>query len=507
MKLRLRSIESKETLKIEAPNPCTLPQLKQILSQNLPNFPSPASIRLSLNRKDELRSASPGVEDSLQLLGVTAGDLIFFTLDPDLVHSYPPVLEQEVGNDSKSEDIHPSRESEASQDLNSGDSLSEPKISEFDGLKRKTLDTATQFEESTEFMELDDGCDDHYNDSDGISADVVDKSFSVPGYLRKVFMDELNGDCGPDHKLAVVAIHAVFSESGFVGFDPNLKKQIDGFQFKNDWPSGGFMPSVSYTLPDIVGHGDGIDSIVLKFQSLGKYMTVYGSLGNESRGHRTHFLRFNEDQLVPLLNVAWANCGVTESVEGFDGGVSSASPEKELFKFWRDVKDNLALPLLISLCEKTGLELPPCFIRLPTDLKMKILELLPGVDVAKISCVCSELQYVASSDDLWKLKFNEQFQNERTEGYASWKKAFAVAWEREKSRKVLERRIGALPRRTRPLNPFFAPQVPRVIGGPHDIWPVLGRDTRTRLHVPINPRIRNFSPHCRLGEQNRRERF
>ncbi|XP_073277357.1 F-box protein SKIP22-like [Primulina huaijiensis] len=501
MKLRLRSIESKETLKMEAPNPCTLRQLKQIISQNLPNFPSPASIRLSLNRKDELRSDSPGGEDSLQLLGVAAGDLIFFTLDPGLVQNHLPVSEQEVGNDSKSVDIHPSLESEASQDLNAGDSPSEPKISEFDGLERKTLDTATQLEESTDCMELDYGFDENYNISGGFSADVVEESFSVPGYLRKVFMDELNDDCGRDHELTVVAIHAVFSESGFVGFDRNSNKQVGGFQF-NDWPSGGFMPSVSYTLPDIVARGDGIDSIVLKFHSLGKFMSVYGSLRNESRGHGTHFLKLNEDQLVPLLNVVWANCGVTESLKGFGGGVSTTSPEKELFKFWRDVKDNLALPLLIGLCEKTGVELPPCFIRLPTDLKMEIMELLPGVDVAKISCVCSELRYIASSDDLWKLKFNEQFQNERTEGYASWKKAFAVAWEREKLGKVEERRIRAAPRSTRHLNPFFTPQVPRVIGGPHDIWPVLGDDTLARLRFPVNPRIQNFSPRCRLGGQN-----
>ncbi|XP_073034740.1 F-box protein SKIP22-like [Primulina eburnea] len=439
MKLRLRSIESKETLKMEAPNPCTLRQLKKIISQNLPNFPSPASIRLSLNRKDELRPDSPGGEDSLQLLGVAAGDLIFYTLDPDLVQNYPPVSEREVGNDSKSVYIHPSLESEASQHLNAGDSPSEPKISEFDGLERKTLDTATQLEESTDCMELNDNFDENYNISGGFSADVVEESFSVPGYLRKVFMDELNDDRGRDHELTVVAIHAVFSESGFVRFDRNSIKQVGGFQF-NDWPSGSFMPSVSYTLPDIVARGDGIDSIVLKFHSLGKFMSVYGSLRNESRGHGTHFLKLNEDQLVPLLNVVWANCGVTESLKGFGGGVSTTSPEKELFKFWRDVKDNLALPLLIGLCEKNGVALPPCFIRLPTDLKMKILELLPGVDVAKVSCVCSELRYIASSDDLWKLKFNEQFQNERTEGYASWKKAFAVAWEREKLGKVEERR-------------------------------------------------------------------
>ncbi|KZV33199.1 hypothetical protein F511_16233 [Dorcoceras hygrometricum] len=494
MKLRLRSIESKETLKIDAPNPCTLRQLKQIISQKLPNSPSPASIRLSLNKKDELRSSSPGGEDSLQLLGVSAGDLVFFSLDPDLVENHPPGSEQGVGMDSNS------RESEASQDLNAGGSLSEPAISELDGLKRETLDTPTQLDESTDCMELDEGYVDNYDNS----AEEVEESFSVPGYLRKVFMDELNDDCALDHMVTIVAIHAVFSESGFVGFDRKSNKRIGSCQFKNDWPSGGFK--LSYTLPDIVDRGYGIHSVVLKFHSLGKFMSVYGSLENESRGCATHFLKLNEDQLVPLLNVVWANCGVTESVKGSYGDVSSTSPEKELFKFWRDVKDKLALPLLIGLCEKTGLELPPCFVRLPTDLKMKILELLPGVDVAKTSCVCSELRYLASNDDLWKLKFNEQFRNTSAEGYASWKKAFAVAWGREKARKGEERRIRtAAPRRMRHPNPFFVPRGPRMIGGPHDIWPAFGEDRLPRLHDPVNPLIRNFSPPCRLGGQNNRD--
>ncbi|KAI7992009.1 F-box protein SKIP22 [Camellia lanceoleosa] len=87
MKLRLRSSETKETLKIEVPTPCSIQHLKEVVAQRLPSSSSSAtaSVHLSLNRKDELLGSSP--QDSLQALGITAGDLIFFTLDPNCISS------------------------------------------------------------------------------------------------------------------------------------------------------------------------------------------------------------------------------------------------------------------------------------------------------------------------------------------------------------------------------------------------------------------------------------
>ncbi|KAK8512958.1 hypothetical protein V6N13_090297 [Hibiscus sabdariffa] len=69
-----------------------------------------------------------------------------------------------------------------------------------------------------------------------------------------------------------------------------------------------------------------------------------------------------------------------------DGSFNSY-PENEVFEFWKIVKDRL-----IDLCYKTGLPLPACLIRLRTELKLKILELLPGVDIARMECVCSEMR-------------------------------------------------------------------------------------------------------------------
>lgn len=377
-----------------------------------------------------------------------------------------------------------------------------------DSQKGETLGAGSQIEADDEDNE-----NNHITDE---SFEVVDKSFSVPGFLRKVFAAELgDDDSGRDHKLIVIAVHAVLLESGFVGFDETANVVVDGFQLRNEWPSGLFRVSLFYTLPESVrsagtgtGTGQATKNVVLKFQSLGKFINVYGTLGNGSAKRGTYRVQLNEDELVPFLNVVWANCGVMEIVSGQDGESSSTSAEKEVFKFWRIVKDNLALPLLIDFCEEAGLELPPCFMRLPTELKLKILESLPGVDVAKVSSVCSELRYLASSDDLWKVKFGEEFSNERKEAHVSWKKAFSMAWSRRDGRRLASR-VGASPywpmpywpqpRRRRYPNPLIFQRVPRFLGDEYVAPPSHGDDLQTRLHDSVIHPMRNFSPPCNLG--------
>ncbi|KAL3328199.1 hypothetical protein AABB24_035703 [Solanum stoloniferum] len=56
-----------------------LQELKNRISQALPSSSAPNSIHLSLNRKDELQFSE---EDTLQSIGITSGDLIFFTQNP-----------------------------------------------------------------------------------------------------------------------------------------------------------------------------------------------------------------------------------------------------------------------------------------------------------------------------------------------------------------------------------------------------------------------------------------
>ncbi|KAL8234663.1 hypothetical protein R6Q59_020763 [Mikania micrantha] len=63
--------------------------------------------------------------------------------------------------------------------------------------------------------------------------------------------------------------------------------------------------------------------------------------------------------------------------------VTDSQPKKDVLKFWKQVKDELVLPLLTDLCEKVRLVPPVCFTRLPVELKLKILESVSGVDMAR----------------------------------------------------------------------------------------------------------------------------
>ncbi|KAI5661205.1 hypothetical protein M9H77_20528 [Catharanthus roseus] len=498
MKLRLRSFDSKETIRIEVPVQCSLQQLKEILSHNLSSSLSapPDSIHISLNRKDEIDSSSD--DEYLQSLGITSGDLIYFkvgsngfsseTLVPNS-NCQPPISKRTASCSEPS-----SRSSETNTmepqiskklDLNS-------QIGHNDQSEGSELNTNS--DESLDTMELDDLVDES-------ALEGIGKSFSAPGFLRKVFTEEFGGssDGGLNRKLLVIAVHAVLLESGFVGFDMISKTEIKRFQFQTDLPS---CLSLFYTLPGIVGPilpssecHNGV--VVLKFQTLGGFQNVYGSLKS---GSAIHYVPLKEDELISFLNVAWANCGLREEITGNDG-VSWTTPAREVFNFWKTVKDKLALPLLIDLCERTGLPLPPCFMRLPTELQLKILESLPGVDLAKVSCVSSELRYLSSNDDLWKQKFFEQFGDawKRDQDVrSSWKKKFVLQWESTKMKRKISRLQSAIhPRRIiDPIQRF--PRWPWVIGGYYDMGPHIHPFGQVRLPDPrYMPWSRTFN--CNLG--------
>ena len=69
---------------------------------------------------------------------------------------------------------------------------------------------------------------------------------------------------------------------------------------------------------------------------------------------------------------------------------------------------------------------------LPAELKLKILGFLPGLEIAKVGCLCSELRNLSSADDLWKQKFEEEFgQGTAEDGMKGFKDLFAQYWKRK----------------------------------------------------------------------------
>ncbi|KAL1211921.1 F-box protein SKIP22 [Cardamine amara subsp. amara] len=87
-------------------------------------------------------------------------------------------------------------------------------------------------------------------------------------------------------------------------------------------------------------------------------------------------------------------------------------------------------------------------IHIPTELKMKILESLPGVDIARVSCVCSEYRDLASDNSLWKQKcLDSQFQGFVIEEEAElrgdlvdWKAKFVELWRQMNTKEPRKKR-------------------------------------------------------------------
>ncbi|KAL3614372.1 hypothetical protein CASFOL_042446 [Castilleja foliolosa] len=240
---------------------------------------------------------------------------------------------------------------------------------------------------------------------------VADKPLSVPRFLREVVMAELGDAPRKVHRLFIIGIHAVMLETGFVSFDKNTNTVVDGFTFLNQCP-------LCYTLKESL-NGSVIKTVVLNLLTLGEFTTVYSKFENgPGKKSRARCVEFREDQRVAFISALWSNCYKQTDIV-----------EKKVIEFWRTVKDSIALPLLSDFCEEIGLPVPRCFMQLPKDLMMRILEFLPGADVATASCVCSELRYLGSSDNLWKMKFRNEFGDMNNHEQGTWKMRFVRNWE------------------------------------------------------------------------------
>ncbi|XP_065872579.1 F-box protein SKIP22-like [Euphorbia lathyris] len=252
----------------------------------------------------------------------------------------------------------------------------------------------------------------------------IGKRLSEPNLLRRVLWENMGNDFS-DNKLVFLAVHAVLIESGFVGFNSMSGLRVE----KEKASSMTFTMSISYTLPQLLSDdNDTTDSIVLKFQNLGHYVNVYGSLANSHLG--LHKLNIDKTRYVPAIGTFWVTGDGCDRVNEMD-----SNAEKVIFELWKFVKDGLALPLLIDLCEKTGLDLPPCLIGLPADLKFSILELLPGEDIGRVAYVCKEMMYLSSNNELWKEKYMSEFGTETgavSSHTCNWKARFAssLKWKR-----------------------------------------------------------------------------
>lgn len=330
--------------------------------------------------------------------------------------------------------------------------------------KSPTLDAA-----EAETMDMVDG---------SVEAVASRKSNSQNSFLKRAVLNEtLGDDIVNDFKLLVSAVHAVFLESGFVPADHAV----------GDSPSGlASSVSLRYSLPEILTNTSAIKTVNLKFLTLGHIVNVYGSLSDVA-GSGLHRVCLDKCKFAKPLEKMLKN---SEPEGSFDDRDDDDHCENEIFELWKMVKDGLALPLLIDLCEKAGLDPPPCFMCLPSELKLKILEYLPGVDLAKVACLSRELRFLSSSNDLWKLKFEEEFGQVGGSGKI-FKDMFAMHWD---SKKKSEQRVPFRPRLPRvrffPVRDPYPFGIPSIVGGDYDRLPGFG------LPLPSYPPRRTFLPPC-----------
>ncbi|KAL5713203.1 hypothetical protein ACHQM5_015305 [Ranunculus cassubicifolius] len=263
------------------------------------------------------------------------------------------------------------------------------------------------------------------------------ESLDLSNLLLNAFMEEVaSGNNQEGHQLLIISVHAVFLGSGFVCFQSSEETKINGFHLPLGWRSRPTV-SVQYTLPQLLRASDQVvESVEIKIQSMGKFVYFHGSLG--CHNNPVGFSRLDASRFLPFIKSICMRNETEESTRRFH--------EKELFELWKITKDGLVLPLLTDLCYKTGLEPPPCFTSLLADLKLKILEFLPGIDVARIGCVSSELKYLSSNNDLWEKKYMEEFSksDSREMPKGQWKDIYMVS--REKSKKIIRRIRRAGPR-------------------------------------------------------------
>ncbi|MQM00278.1 hypothetical protein Taro_033009 [Colocasia esculenta] len=457
MKLRIRHSETKETFRLDLPPSSSLADLQALVAARLGPAHDSAAVRLSLNRRDELAASSTA--ETLQSVGLASGDLLFYTLDPSgfssstppapLSQGAPPpppgpaaealIVGSTVPAGGGSGDRPPDRGDET---LATGGNPQE-EMAPMEGLEEEDLMSPP----GEYVMEVDDGR----------------ASNSVPGFLKRILEAEKeNESARSELGVLVIAIHAVLLESGFMAHNCEGNRMPDG------WASKASTVSISYTIPEVTrpDFEAVVGTIELKILLVGKFVDVYGYLLGSSDLYR---LCLDASKYVPF---------VLSSMD-----VMSEEGEKIVFELWKTVKDRLSLPLLIDLCEKNGIPPPPCFICLPTELKIRILEFCSGTDLARIACANSELRYLSSNDDLWKQKFLEEFPGREMSGRRGdpgrrWKDKFAACSEdkkRNKRHRVVSSiyQFGAPPLLRRDPSPFGIP-MPLVIGGDYDRFPAIG---------------------------------
>ncbi|KAJ1686370.1 hypothetical protein LUZ63_017760 [Rhynchospora breviuscula] len=468
MKLRIRPMATRETIRITAPDAASLLDLKSLIAASLvaastnpnPNPIAPDSIHLSLNQLDEL--VAPNASDPLSALGLTSGDLLFFSFAPfrqTLANPNPSQLPNLIAAVSSSD---------ASSSSNNpiGNPNSESSVN------------PSPINQLAVPMEVDAG------------PAVLDESNNarlIPDFLMQLMDTETEEDAGILGRV-VLLTHAGLLDMGFTLLNGAGSKLPQG------WASHASSLSLEYTIPDFVNQVQAINErvAVTKLSVLGNLVTVYGYLG----GIKPDIYRFSFD----LAKVATLLSSNLKSM--------CKSEQEQLMEIFRSVKDGVALPLMIDLCLKNGLPLPPCFMFLSIDMRAKILDLLSGADVVRMGSTCKEMRNLSLDDNLWRQKFEREFSNSLNNNISmpagTWKKRYKSAYiSKNRASRCGSRRSNWFQVRPSVVERPIGPGGHFIIGGDADRFPVFGagiEDVGPIAFRRRGPDGRQVSPRCFIDD-------
>ncbi|XP_066397124.1 F-box protein SKIP22-like [Miscanthus floridulus] len=471
MKLRLRSMEARggaaavETHRVDLPPTATLADVKTLLASKLSAAqPVPAeSVRLSLNRSEELVSPDPAA--TLPSLGLASGDLVFFTLSP--LTALAPPAQALLRNPS------PGSGTAASV----AEAVDPGKGSKQSGTGGSSLSSQVQA------MVVNPSFPVAYDPPDVVMEEAFDATKGWSSFVLRDLKREMNNVGSAEGTASgrlVAALHAALLDVGFL----TATQMGSHLSLPQGWPSGALKPlTIKYTIPELSAMLPVTEEgkvVVLNYSLMANFVMVYWYVhGAQSEVCR---LCLELPGLEPLLYL--------------DSDQLSGVHEKGVHDLWRVLKDEICLPLMISLCQLNGLRLPPCLMALPSDLKTKVLEFLPGVDLAKVECTCKEMRNLASDDSIWK-KFVSKFEHygQGSRGVSKTAKAiFGEVWQANKRRQ----------KRPNPTfwnygwgnSPYSRPLRLPLIGGDSDRLPFIGNPGSVGRH--FGNQRRNISPNCIL---------
>uniref|UniRef100_A0A0A9EW20 F-box domain-containing protein n=1 Tax=Arundo donax TaxID=35708 RepID=A0A0A9EW20_ARUDO len=454
-----------ETHRVDLPPTSTLADVRALLAAKLSAAqPVPAeSVRLSLNRSEELVSPDPAA--TLPALGIASGDLVFFTLSP-LTPLAPPAQ------------TLPRNPSPGSV----------PVATAVDRGKCPEQPSAGGSSSLVQAVHANPSIPAASDPPDVVMVEAMDASKSWSSFVLRDLKREMENTAGAEGTVVgrlVACLHAALLDTGFLTSNPKGSQ----LSLPQDWPSGASEPlAIKYTIPELVAMLPVTENgkvAVLNFSWMGNFVMVYGYVpGAQSEVRR---LCLELPKLEPFLYL--------------DSDHLSEVQERDILELWRVLKDEMCLPLMMSLCQLNSLHLPPCLMSLPADIKTKVLEFVPGLDLARVECTCKELRSLAADDNLWK-KFVREFKDhaEGSRGRKSAKALFAEAWAANKRRqKRPSPSFWNYGWGNKPYSPVRFP----VISGDSDRLPFFGN--HNFLGRSFGNQRRNILPNCNLD--GRRHNF